>query len=128
MLSIIINAKSFFICTYHLQFVFFLHFFEYWSSCAISWGVSCMDNFACLVIQYPSGFCVVDTTAPLQSPICVLINCDVTMNNVIRWQIILIISNVLKVICEFMLSNCPPFLYSCMNFHFQIFFLFTLLR
>ena len=82
-----------------------------------------MDNFACLVIQYPSGFCVVDTTAPLQSPICVLINCDVTMNKVSRWQIILMISNVLKVSCEFILSNCPPFLCSYMNFHFKIFFL-----
>ena len=59
-----------------------------------------MDNFACLVIQYPSGFCVVDTTAPLQSPICVLINCDVTMNKVSRWQIILMISNVLKMKLE----------------------------
>ena len=84
-----------------------------------------MDNFACLVIQYPSGFCVVDTTAPLQSPICVLINCDVTMNNVSRWQIILMISNVLKVICEFILSDCPPFLCSYMNFHLNFLSFYT---
>ena len=39
---------------------------------------------------------------PLQSPLCVLINCDTTTINVSNWSAILMISNVLNVISEVM--------------------------
>ena len=75
--------------------IFNVHFllFRGWSSC----GASCMDNFASLVTQCPSGFCLCDTTTPLQSPLWVFMKSEETMTNVSKWSIIFIISNVLKV-------------------------------